>query len=236
MSNIFFIWKKELRAYFSSIVAYIVVILFLLVTGALFWLNYFQEINVLSMRPFFNQAPLFLAFFAPAITMGLVATEKKSGTLQLLMTMPVTDFEIVAGKFLASVSLLAVVFAVTLFYPATLSQLGDLDWGATLAGYIGLLLLGGTYAAIGVMASSWTQDQVVSILLAFSMCFFLYVIDQLAGQPTGGFAAAVQYLSTNYHFQNIARGVVDLRDVLYYASVSAVCLIVAQASIASRRW
>lgn len=236
MSNIFFIWKKELRAYFSSIVAYIVVILFLLVTGALFWLNYFQEINVLSMRPFFNQAPLFLAFFAPAITMGLVATEKKSGTLQLLMTMPVTDFEIVAGKFLASVSLLAVVFAVTLFYPATLSQLGDLDWGATLAGYIGLLLLGGTYAAIGVMASSWTQDQVVSILLAFSMCFFLYVIDQLAGQPTGGFAAAVQYLSTNYHFQNIARGVVDLRDVLYYASVSVVCLIVAQASIASRRW
>ena len=236
MNNIYFVWKKELKGYFSSIVAYIVVILFLLVTGALFWLNFFQEINVLSMRPFFNQAPLFLAFFAPAITMGLVSTEKRSGTLQLLMTMPVSDFQIVAGKFLAAVSLLAVVFAVTLFYPATLSQLGDLDWGATMAGYVGLLLLGGTYAAIGVMASGWTQDQVVSILVAFSLCFFLYVIDQLAGQPEGGFAAVVQYLSTSYHFQNIARGVVDLRDVIYYLSVTVVCLIVAQASIASRRW
>ncbi|MEZ4460861.1 MAG: hypothetical protein R3E66_14250 [bacterium] len=105
-----------------------------------------------------------------------------------------------------------------------------------MAGYVGLLLLGGTYAAIGVMASSWTQDQVVSILVAFSLCFFLYVIDQLAGQPEGGFAAVVQYLSTSYHFQNIARGVVDLRDVIYYLSVTVVCLIVAQASIASRRW
>lgn len=236
MSNIFFIWKKELKGYFNSIVAYIVVILFLLVTGALFWLNYFQQINLLSMRPFFNQAPLFLAFFAPAITMGLVATEKKSGTLQLLMTMPVSDFEIVAGKFLAAVTLLATVFAVTLFYPATLSQLGDLDWGATMAGYIGLLLLGGTYAAIGVMASSWTQDEVVAILVAFSLCFFLYVVDQLAGHPDGGLGAAVQYLSTNYHFQNIARGVVDLRDVIYYGSVTFVSLMVAQAAIASRRW
>ncbi len=236
MKNIYFIWKKEVQGYFSSIVAYVVVILFLLVTGALFWLSFFQEINVLSMRGFFNQAPLFLAFFAPAMTMGLIASEKRSGTLQLLMTLPISDFQVVAGKFLASLTLLAAVFAVTLFYPATLSQLGDLDWGATMAGYVGLMLLGGTYSAIGIMASSWTQDQVVAILAAFSLCFFLYVIDQLAGQPSGGFALAIQYLSSSYHFQNIARGVVDLRDVIYYLSVTVVSLIVAQASIASRRW
>ncbi len=236
MKNIYFIWKKEVRGYFSSIVAYIVAVLFLLVTGALFWLSFFQEINVLSMRGFFNQAPLFLAFFAPAITMGLIASEKRAGTLQLLMTMPISDFQVVVGKYLASVTLLAVVFFVTLFYPATLSQLGDLDWGATMAGYVGLLLLGGTYSAIGIMASSWTKDQVVAILIAFSLCFFLYVIDQLAGQPTGGFAVAIQYMSSSFHFQNIARGVVDLRDVIYYLSVTVVCLIVAQASIASRRW
>jgi len=236
MDKIYFVWKREVAAYFSSVVAYVVVVLFLLITGALFWLGFFQEINVLSMRGYFNQAPLFLAFFAPAITMGLLATEKRSGTLQLMMTMPVSDFQIVTGKFLAALTLLAVVFLVTLPYPITLSQLGDLDWGATLAGYIGLLLLGGAYAAIGIMASSWTQDQVVAILIAFSLCFFLYLIDQLVGQPTGTFAQVVQYMSTNYHFQNIARGVIDLRDVIYYVSVIVVSLVVAQASIAARRW
>lgn len=236
MDKIYFVWKREVAAYFSSVVAYVVVVLFLLITGALFWLGFFQEINVLSMRGYFNQAPLFLAFFAPAITMGLLATEKRSGTLQLMMTMPVSDFQIVTGKFLAALTLLSVVFLMTLPYPITLSQLGDLDWGATLAGYVGLLLLGGAYAAIGIMASSWTQDQVVAILIAFSLCFFLYLVDQLVGQPTGGFAQTVQYLSTNYHFQNIARGVIDLRDVIYYVSVIVVSLVVAQASIASRRW
>lgn len=236
MKNIAFIWKREVRAYFTSVVAYIVVTLFLLITGALFWLSFFQEISLLSMRGFFNQAPLFLAFFAPAITMGLIATEKRDGTLELMMTMPVTDFQIVAGKFLAACTLLLVVFAMTLPYGYTLGRLGELDWGATLAGYIGLMLLGSTYAAIGIMASSWTRDQVVAILVAFSICFGLYIVDQLVGQPTGGTAVAVQYLSTNYHFQNIARGVLDLRDVVYYGSVIVVCLAVAQASIASRRW
>lgn len=236
MQKIYFVWKREVSAYFSSVVAYVVAVLFLLITGALFWLNYFQELNLLSLRPYFNQAPLFLAFFAPAITMGLLATEKRSGTLQLMMTMPVSDFQIVTGKFLAALTLLGVVFLMTLPYPITLSQLGDLDWGATIAGYVGLLLLGGAYAAIGIMASSWTQDQVVAILIAFSISFFLYLIDHLVGQPTGGMAYAVQYLSTNFHFQNIARGVIDLRDVIYYLSVITVSLVVAQASIASRRW
>jgi ABC-2 type transport system permease protein len=236
MSNIWYVMKRELGAYFNSIVAYIVVILFLLITGALFWLNYFQQINTLSLRGFFQQAPLFLAFFAPAITMGLLAEEKRLGTLELLMTMPLSDFEIVMGKFLAAMGLLTVVFAMTLPYPITLSFLGDLDWGAVASGYIGLLLLGGAYSAIGLMASSWTRDQVVSILVAFSICFFLYLIDQLVGQPTGVMARVVEYMSTNSHFQNIARGVVDLRDVIYYLSVMAVSLVVAQVSVASRRW
>lgn len=236
MHNVAFVMKRELGAYFNSVVAYIVVILFLVITGALFWLNFFQEINVLSLRTFFNQAPLFLAFFAPAITMGLFATEKRSGTLELLMTMPITDFQIVMGKFLASVVLLAVVFGMTLPYPATLAMLGNLDWGAVIAGYVGLLLLGASYCAIGIMASSWTRDQVVSILLAFSLCFFLFLIDQIVGRPSGVLASAVEYLSTNYHFQNIARGVLDTRDVFYYLSLMGVCLTVATTSIGSRRW
>lgn len=236
MRSIPFIWKREVRAYFTSVVAYIVVDLFLLITGALFWLNYFQEINLLSMRSFFNSAPLFLAFFAPAITMGLLATEKRDGTLELMMTMPVSDFEIVVGKFLAACTLLGVVFLMTVPYGYFLSTLGDLDWGATAAGYVGLMLLGSAYCAVGIMASSWTRDQVVAILVAFSICFGLYIVDQLAGDPTGTTAVVVQNLSTNYHFQNIARGVLDLRDVVYYLSVIVICLVIAQASIASRRW
>ncbi|MEM1349033.1 MAG: ABC transporter permease [Myxococcota bacterium] len=241
MNPIWTIFKREVSAYFNAPVAYVVVILFLLITGALFWGSYFQEINVLSLRSFFLQAPLFLTFFAPAVTMGLLASEKQSGTLELLMTMPVRDVHIVVGKFLAAVFLLCVVFLMTLPYPLTLSLLAGqfdttLDWGATIAGYVGLLLLGSTYAAIGVMASSFTRDQVVAILLAFSISFFLYLIDQLVGQPTGAVAQAVEYLSTAYHFENIARGVIDLRDVVYYVSVIGVCLVTAQASISSRRW
>lgn len=241
MKQIYTIFKREVGTYFNSPVAYVVVVLFLLITGALFWLNYFQEINLLSLRAFFAQAPLFLTFFAPAVTMGLLASEKRSGTLELMMTMPVTDFQIVMGKFLAAVFLLCVVFLMTLPYPLTLSMIAgqfgtSLDWGATVSGYIGLVLLGSTYAAIGVMASSWTRDQVVAILVAFSISFGLYLIDQLVGQPTGATAQVVEYLSTAHHFENIARGVLDLRDVVYYLSVIGVCLVAAQASISARRW
>ncbi|AWV91095.1 Gldg family protein [Bradymonas sediminis] len=235
MNKIGFIFKREVSAYFNSAVAYIVVILFLVITGSLFWLNYFQDINVLSLRGFFAQAPLFLAFFAPAITMGLFAQEKRSGTLELMMTLPVSDFQIVAGKFLAAVFLLATVFAVTLVYPYSLSLLGPLDWGAVWSGYIGLLLLGATYAAIGLMASSWSTDQVVSILVGFSLCIFLYLIEQLVAHPTGTTAQIIEYLSTGYHFRNIARGVIDSRDIIYYFSLIGVCLVVAKTSIAAPR-
>jgi ABC-2 type transport system permease protein len=148
----------------------------------------------------------------------------------------VTEWQIVVGKFLASCTLLVVMFGCTLMYPLTLDRLGDLDWGATMAGYVGMLLLGGAYCAIGIMASSFTKDQVVSILVAFFLCFALYLVDQLAGQPTGGVAFAFQYASTSYHFQNIARGVIDVRDVVYYLSLIVVCLYIARTVIASRRW
>ncbi len=235
MRNIGFIAKRELGTFFNSAVAYIVVVLFLVTTGALFWLSFFQQISVLSMRSYFDLAPLFLAFFAPAITMGLFANERRSGTLELLQTMPVTNFEIVAGKFLASLGLLSVVFITTLPYALTLSLLGPLDWGAVVAGYGGLLLLGATYLAIGVMTSSFTRDQVVAILLGFSICFFLYLIDQLAGPSTGASTRVLEYFSTRYHFQNIARGVIDTRDVAYYLSLIAICLSIASVSLGWKR-
>jgi ABC-2 type transport system permease protein len=168
--------------------------------------------------------------------MGSFADEKRTGTLELMMTMPVGDASIVFGKFLAASTLLGVVFAMTLPYPYTLSTLGEFDWGAATAGYLGLLLLGSSYAAIGIMTSSWTREQVVAILSAFSICFALYVVGVFFGRTDGAVASAVQYLSTGYHFGNLARGVIDLRDVVYYLSVIAVSLTVAHASISSRRW
>lgn len=237
MDKIFLIARREVGTYFNSPVAYVVVILFLLITGALFWIPYFQEVSLLSLRAFFSQAPLFLVFFAPAITMGLLAGERRSGTLELLLTMPVGATQVVLGKFLGALFLLVVVFLMTLPYAFTLSLLGDLDWGAVFAGYLGLLLLGGAYAALGVMASAWTQDQVVAILIAFSLSFFLYFVDQLVvGQPSGGHAVLLEYLSTSYHFQSIARGVVDLRNIVYYLTVIGFSLSVAIFSIGASEW
>ena len=236
MNKVMAITIRELSAYFNSAVAYVVVILFLVITGSLFWLNYFDEVSVLSLRGYFHQAPLFLAFFAPAITMGAFATERRSGTLELLMTMPVTNLQIVVGKFLAALILLVVVFVMTLPYPYTLNLLGPLDWGAVWAGYAGLVLLGATYVAIGLMASSWTRDQVAAVLVAFSICFFLFLLDQLAGQPTGAVARGLEYASTSHHFRSIARGVIEVRNVVYYLSLIAVALTVTTLSIGAKRW
>ena len=236
MPNALIIARRELGAYFNSLVAYAVVILFLVITGALFWQTYFNEVSLLSMRGYFDQAPLMLAFFAPALTMGLFATEERSGTLQWLMTMPLTSRDIVLGKFLAAMALFLVVFAMTLPYPYTLSLIGELDWGAVATGYLGMTLLAGTYAAIGLMASSFTRDQVVAILLAFTLCFFLYLIDILIAQPSGAWTRTLEYASTNYHFQNLARGVIDLQSIIYYVSLTAAALVITTLRLESRRW
>ncbi len=228
--------RRELGAYFGSLTAYIVVILFLLMMGGMFWMDFFQGIPELGMRRLFADAPLFLAFFAPAITMGLLAEEKRAGTLELLMTMPVSDTQIVLGKFLAAVTLLIVTFSLTLPYALSISTMGELDWGPILGGYAGLVLLGSTYVAVGLMVSAWTRDQIVSILLGFFMCFALYVLDRVFNNSSGVLAATLEYLSSNYHFQNIARGVIELSDVVYYVSVTAVCLTAARATLAARRW
>ncbi len=236
MADALTIARRELSAYFNSPVAYAVVVLFLVITGALFWQTYFDEVSLLSMRDYFDQAPLMLAFFAPALTMGLVATEERSGTLQWLMTMPLRTRDIVLGKFLAAMALFAIVFAMTLPYPYTLSLLGDLDWGAVATGYLGLMCLTSAYAAIGLMASSFTRDQVVAILLAFSICFFLYLIDLLVAQPSGAWTRAVEYASSNYHFQNLARGVIDLQSIVYYLSLTVGALVITTLRIDARRW
>ena len=193
------------------------------------------------MQGFFLQAPLFMAFFVPAITMGLVSEEKRSGTLEMLMTLPVRDGEVILGKFLAAMTLIAVVLAATFAYPIMIGRLAgqsgvSLDWGPVLGGYIGLLLLGAAYAGIGVMVSSWHRDQVNSILISFFLCFLLYVLGPMSEQVTGWLGDLLSWLSTDGHFKNIARGVLDVRDFLYYVSVAAVGLTIATVTLSSRRW
>lgn len=235
MSSIVTICKRELHSFYFSLTAYIVVALFLLISGWLFWPTVFES-QVLTMRPFFAVAPLFLTFFAPAVTMGIFAEERKLGTIELLVTMPVSEAEIIIGKYVAALILLSSIFVMTLPYALTLATLGPLDWGPVIGGYVGLLLLGSAYAAIGMMVSSWTSDQIISVLVSFFICFTFYFLDKMLTFLPPSLASFIQYLGTDYHFQNIAKGVIDIRDVTYYLSVSAIALGITKLTLESRKW
>ena len=151
--------RRELGTYFNSPVAYIVISAYLVASGALYFLQVFL-IKEATLRDFFAVQPLLFIFFAPAISMRLLAEEKRSGTVAMLFTLPLDDWDVVIGKFLAAMSVMGVGVLLTLAYPITISRLGPLDWGATIAGYVGLLMMGGAYIGIGLMASSWTKNQI----------------------------------------------------------------------------
>jgi len=218
MSNVLPIFKKEVRSYFSSPVAYIVITVFLLICGWFFSTSLFV-IGQASMRNVFQIIPFVLTFLVPAITMRLLSEERKSGTFELLTTMPISDIDIVIGKYLSALLLLAVALFFTLGYAITVKSLGNADAGVTVAGYIGLLLLGAGYVAIGVLASSLTENQIVAFIVSFMIIFFLSLVDKVLMFLPAGLANIFEYLSAEYHFNNIARGVVDTRDLIYYASL-----------------
>jgi ABC-2 type transport system permease protein len=235
MSAALAITKRELRTYFNSPVAYIVVTVFMLLAGYLFFNTLFIEKQA-EMRGYFGLAPMLFTFIIPAITMRLIAEEKGSGTLELLITMPVRDWEVVLGKFLAAMGLLTVLMLLTLVYAFTLASIGPVDKGPTFGGYLGLLLMGGAYVAIGVMASSFTRNQIVAFILAFAISFALYLFGRIVQIVPEALQPVVSYLSMDGHFESISRGVIDSRDVLYYLSVMAVSLVIATVSLESRRW
>jgi ABC-2 type transport system permease protein len=235
MSPALVISKREIRTYFNSPVAYIVITVFTLVFGFFFFNNLFVEKQA-DMRAFFSLAPLMFCFFAPAVTMRLLAEEKGSGTIELLITMPVRDWEVVLGKFLAAMALLCTTLGLTLAFAITVAKLGPLDKGPAVAGYVGLLLMGGSYIAIGVMASSFARNQVVALIIAFGICFALFLFGKVLPFVPDNLKPIVSFLSTDTHFENVARGVIDSRDVIYYLSVVVVTLLIATTSLASRKW
>jgi len=234
-SIVFALWRKEVKSYFVSPTAYIVIAVFLVITGWFFTLNLFKE-NLAHMRAIFDILPFLLVIFAPAMSMRLISEERKSGTMELLMTMPVKDFDVVAGKFLAAMTLYTVALLFTLFYPITVSILGNAEVGPIVAGYIGLVLLGGAYLAIGILGSSMSDSQIVAFILSFLIAGIFAILIFSSMVMPGALADVVQYLSTTYHFQNIARGVIDSRDVIYYLSLIFMSLLLASRAIAQRKF
>lgn|SRR5512140_674451 len=233
--NILPIFRRELRSYFNSPVAYVVIVVFLAIVGWFFTSNLFL-MNVASMRVVFELVPLVFLFFVPAITMRLLAEERKSGTLELLTTKPVTDAEIVIAKFLAAWALLAAALVPTLLYLITMMSLGSIDVGPVIAGYIGLLLMGGAYIAIGIFASSLTENQIIAFITSFLIVLALFLMDKVLMYVPEGLASTLEFLAVDYHFSNIARGVIDSRDIIYFASLLGFSLLLATVSLERRKW
>jgi ABC-2 type transport system permease protein len=227
--------KREFRGYFNSPAAYIVICLFLLLMGFFFW-NPFFLINRASVRSMYDLMAILLLPTAPALTMGLLAEEKRTGTIEILLTMPVKDTEVIVGKYLAALGLLAVLLACTLIYPISVSTLGNLDWGPVIAGYIALLLEGGAMLAVGVLASSWTDNQLIAFFTSGMICFTFWIVSRFLPFMPQSAASVVEWLSFDYHFQDLVRGVLDTRHIIYFLSVIGFSLVLAFRSLESRRW
>jgi ABC-2 type transport system permease protein len=184
--------------------------------------------------PFFWIAAAFVAF-VPAITMRLIAEERRTGSIEILSTLPISPHQIVLGKWLASVALIAVALGLTVSYPVALSQLGDLDLGPVLGGYLGLLLMGAAFASIGIATSALTRFQLLSFLLATSLCGLPWALGFLLSSFSAEWVTSVQYLTFQYHFSNLARGVFDTRSVVFFASIIFISLQVAAFALQRRR-
>lgn len=239
------IFKKEIRSFLSSLIAYVVIIVFLLIIGLFTWV--FADGNVLdqgyaNLDVLFFMAPWVFIFLISAITMRSFSEEIKQGTFEILSTKPITDLEIILGKFFAAIVLVLFAILPTLLYFYSIYQLGlpkgNIDVGATWGSYIGLILLGGSYCAIGLFASSITPNQIVAFILGMFLCFFVFVgFQQLSSLSLfGSWDSFVQSLGIQYHYDSISRGVVDTRDILYFISLMSVFLGLTYLVLGSRKW
>lgn len=228
------IMKRELVAFFTSPVAYIVTGLFLIFSGFLFFSTFFL-VNRAELRNFFSILPILFAFFIPALTMRLLAEEKRSGSLETLMTMPVSAWDVVLGKFVAVFLFTASMLVPTLIYALTAAVLGHMDAGPLVGGYLGALFLAAGFSAIGLFASSVTKNQIIAFFVAFTMCILLAVIDRFLVILPTAVVNQLEFLSTGFHFQSISRGIIDTRDLLYFLSLTALFLGLTNRIMADRR-
>ncbi len=230
---------REFRAFFTSPIAYVFLAAFV---GASFFtffnINAFFARGQADLRGLFGSVPFLFLLLVPALTMRLWAEEQKQGTIEILLTLPVKDHELVAGKFLASWYLLGIGLALTLPLPFLVSRMGNLDWGPVIGGYIGALLLGAAYLAIGQFISAMTENQILAFILALFVCMALWGLgtESFTGFFPDRTAAVLLALGTGSRFKSIARGVIDFRDLLYYASLTAFFLMLSIGALRVKRW
>ena len=238
--------KKELRSFLSSLIGYVVIGVFLLLVGLFMWV-FPGELNVIdygfaTLDTLFYVAPWVFMFLIPAITMRLFAEEKRTGTIELLLTKPISDIQIILAKYLAGLILVVIALLPTLIYFASVFQLGNpagnMDTGGTWGSYLGLLFLGSSYVAIGIFASSITSNQIVSFLVAAMLCFFMFFGFEGIGSFDlfGQFDHMVISMGLSHHYVNMSRGLIDTRDIVYFAIVTALFLFITRLAIQSRKW
>lgn len=235
-TNINIIFKKELKSYFNSPMAYIFLVVFAIVTGY-FFTNTFFLFNQSNMRALFNIVPLVYLFFIPAITMSLIAREKNIGTMEVISTLPIKDVEFVVGKFLSALSLIALGLAFTLIHFFTLVNVGtNIDYGAVFTGYLGLLMLGSVYASVGTFASSVTDNQVIAFIISVFIVLIFFLMDKMLYFMPVSISGLIQYISVDYHLSNISRGVIDSRNIIYFASLVGFFLFTTVRVLEIRKW
>jgi len=218
MDQVIHIFRKEFSAYFISPIAYIVIAIFLLITGWFFFATFFI-FNQANLRTFYTLLPLVFAFVIPAITMRLISEEINVGSDEILLTMPVTFQDVILGKFLASVALVVAMLIPTFAYPLTVSLMGQLDWGPVIGGYVGAVFLAAAFSAIGLFASALTRNQIIAFIIGLAICFTLTLLDKMLYFLPRSLLNVFAYLGADFHFQNIARGIIDSRDLLYFVSL-----------------
>ncbi len=211
------LFKKELISYFNSPIAYIFIGVFLVVGNWLFFKDFFIYQQA-SMRSYFSLLPWIFLFLAPAVAMRLWAEEKKSGTIEFLLTLPITDWQAVLAKFFSALVFMFIALLLSITVTITIGFLGNLDLGPVIGSYLGALFLGGSYLALGLFISSLTKNQIIAFVLALAACFAAFIIGSdfvLIGVPAA-IAPILNFLGLGSHFNNIAKGVIDTRDIFYY--------------------
>ena len=230
------IFSRELKGFFNSPMAYIFLVIFALVNGY-FFTNTFFLFGQSDLRALFDIVQLVYLFFIPAVSMGLISREKSIGTMEIMATLPLSSFEFVMGKFLAALSLILLALFSTSIHFLTLLSVGtNVDHGAVLCGYLGLALMGATYAAIGTYASSVTENQVVSFIIGVFIVLVFFMLDKTLLFVPYSLAGIIQFLAVDYHLSNIARGVIDTRNLIYFISMIAFFLFLTVQTLEVRRW
>ena len=248
------IYKKEMRLYFTSPIAWVILTIFLFIAGYFFYsiFAFFtlasmqsamnpamaRDLNVTDsvLRPLFSNVSVILLLLMPLVTMRLFAEERRSGTIELLLTYPVRDGAVLLGKYLAGLTLYAMMLAMTLFYPLLVAYFARVEWGPLATGYLGLLLMGATFLAVGIFASSLTENQIVASIITFGVLLMFWVIGWSSDYLGGTWGRVLSHLSLIEHFDSFAKGVIDTRDVLYYVDFTIVALFLTLRSLEARRW